>query len=189
MPSPNCEPWAITLPVRPPTIAPRTCPAIAPSLELLSLCRLRRAVPQDHVAQLVRHHAGDLTVGLRGLEHPAVQEHRAARQRERVDLPQIHDFEGVAELRMLEFGGIADTRRLPMSSTNCSVASSFRQRQLLTHFGGGLQAELDVLLRRVTVLVRLDTCLRGGRKRHRRHKRRRNEPGQRMSAWQQSSHG
>ncbi len=66
---------------------------------------LRRAMTQRHVAQLVRHHAGDLPFGVRLLHHPAVDEHRPAREREGVDLLHVHTLEGVAEFRMLEIGG------------------------------------------------------------------------------------
>ena len=62
-------------------------------LELLRLRRLQRAVAQDDVREFVRHHAGNLVVGARRLEHAAIEEHRAARQRKRVDLAQIYDVE------------------------------------------------------------------------------------------------
>ena len=50
---------------------------------------LRRAVAKRDVAQLVRHDAGNLPFGVRPLHHPAVDEHRPARQREGVDLPKF----------------------------------------------------------------------------------------------------
>ena len=62
-------------------------------LELLRLRRLQRAVAQDDVREFVRHHAGNLVVGARRLEHPPIEEHRAARQRKRVDLAQVYDIE------------------------------------------------------------------------------------------------
>jgi hypothetical protein len=54
------------------------------------------------VRQLVRHHAGHLAFRFRFLDHAAVEKHRSARERERVDLFLVDDVEGVAELRMLE---------------------------------------------------------------------------------------
>ena len=67
-------------------------------LELLARGRLRGAVPQHDVRELVRHDAGDLAFRLRRLNHAAVQEHRPARQREGVDVAEIDDVERVTEL-------------------------------------------------------------------------------------------
>ena len=57
---------------------------------------------QHDVAQLVRHHAGHLTLVVRRLDHPAVHEHRSAGQGERVDVARVDDLEGVLELGLLE---------------------------------------------------------------------------------------
>ena len=134
-------------------------------LKLLSLRRLRGSVPENHVAQLVRHDACHFCVGARRFDHPAVEKHRPARQREGVDLFEIDDVEAVTELGLLQV-----IRNL----VDQSLANVFDEplrgpvaedRQLLTHFGCGLPAELHVLLRRVAVLVRLDPSLRARGKR------------------------
>jgi hypothetical protein len=52
----------------------------------------------------MRHDASHLAFCLCRLDHPAVEEHRAAGQRERVDLFLIHDPERVRELGMTELG-------------------------------------------------------------------------------------
>ncbi len=52
----------------------------------------------------MRHHTGDLAFRLRGFDHPSVEEHRAARQCERVDLFLVHDVERVLKFRMTELG-------------------------------------------------------------------------------------
>ena len=75
------------------------------NLKLLPLRRLRRAVAQDDVAQLVRHHAGHFTFGSRSLQHAAVQEHRTTGKRERIDVAQVDDVERVAERRLAELRG------------------------------------------------------------------------------------
>jgi hypothetical protein len=62
-----------------------------PDLVFRRLAGLRRAVPQRDVAELVGHHAGDLALGVRGFDHPAIDVHRSARQGERVDLARIDD--------------------------------------------------------------------------------------------------
>ena len=48
-------------------------------LKALGLCRVGGSVPQQHVAQLVRHDADDFSFAARRLEHAAVDEHRSAR--------------------------------------------------------------------------------------------------------------
>ena len=102
VPRPNCVPCEITWPQPPPMIAPRTAPAIWPIWYFVRLARLRGAVAQRDVAQLVRHHAGDFAFGVRRFDHAAVDEHRSAGQRERVDLSHVDRLERVAELGMPE---------------------------------------------------------------------------------------
>jgi hypothetical protein len=77
VPSPNCEPCEMICPQPPPMMA-----------------------PQDDVAQLVRHHAGNFALGVGRLDHAAVDEHRTARQCEGVDLFHVDRLEGVLELGM-----------------------------------------------------------------------------------------
>jgi hypothetical protein len=73
-----------------------------PDLELLAFGRLCGSVTQSNVRQLVRHHTSDLTLGLRGLDHSSVEEHRSARKSEGVDLFLVHHVEGVPEFRNVE---------------------------------------------------------------------------------------
>src|SRR5262249_42092393 len=69
---------------------------------LLCFCCLRCSVTQRDVAKLVRHHPGHLAFITRGLNHSAVYVHRSARQRERVDVARIDDFEVVTKFRVLK---------------------------------------------------------------------------------------
>ena len=66
-----------------------------PELEVLGLGRVRGAVAQEDMAQLVRHHADDFSFARRRFEHAAVDEHRPAGQCERVDLFEVHRRERV----------------------------------------------------------------------------------------------
>ena len=54
------------------------------------------------MTQFVRHHAGDFALGLRRFDHSAVDEHRAARQCERVDFANVDDLEAIAEFGMAQ---------------------------------------------------------------------------------------
>ena len=115
---------------------------------------------QNHVTQLVSHDTCHFGVRVRGFDHPAVEEHRAAGQREGVDLSEIDDIEGVAE------------RRLPQVARNGvdqPVADSLHELvsglvadewQLLPHFRRCLLTELHVLFGRVAVLIGFDPSLR-----------------------------
>ena len=105
MPSPNCEPWEITLPGRAADDGAEHLAGNRADLELLALRRLRGAVPQRDVGDLVRHDAGDFAFRLGRLDHASIEEHRAARQREGVDVLLVHDVERIAEL------GVAELRR------------------------------------------------------------------------------
>ena len=138
-------------------------------LVLRRLARLRRAVAQQHVTELVRHHAGDLAVGVRRFDHPAVDEHRPAGQREGVDLLHVHHLERVLELRMPQFAGeSSSTSRRPMSSTNDVTLSSRISGSVLRASAAACAAHLDVLGRRVAVVGRHDARLRAGQLRRRR---------------------
>ena len=124
------------------------------------------------MAQFVRHHARHLGVGARRFNHPAVEKHRAAGEREGIDLLEIDDIEAVPERRLLQV--VRDLVDQPSADL---LDERFRRlvpdhRQLLTHFGCRLSSKLHVLLRRVAVLVRFDARLRargkrdGGNDRH-----------------------
>ncbi len=115
-------------------------------LELLPLRRLRRAVPQHDVRELVRHHAGDFTFGSRRLDHSAIQEHRSAGQRKRVDVAQVDDVEGVAERRLAELTRYHRDEPLADILDELFRALVVEQRHLLTDLTSRLASELDVLL-------------------------------------------
>ena len=51
-------------------------------------------VSQNDVAELVRHDAGNLALDRGRLNHAAVDVHGATRQRKRIDLAHVDDFEG-----------------------------------------------------------------------------------------------
>ena len=117
------------------------------------------------MAQLVRHDACDLVVGARGLEHAAVQKHRAAGQRKRVDLPRVHDVKRIPERRLTEpRGNRSDQARADALDENFRRAI-VQHRQLLACLGGRLPAEPDVLGRREAVPARLDSSLGAERQR------------------------
>ena len=90
--------------MRPPTIAPSTCPAIAPIWNFCPLVACAVPCRSTTWLNLVRHDARHFAFGLGRLEHAAVEEHRPARQRERVDLLEVDDLEAVAERRLAELG-------------------------------------------------------------------------------------
>ena len=117
------------------------------------------------MAQLVRHDACHFCVGARRFNHPAVEKHRSAGQREGIDLFEIDHVEAVPERRLPQvIGNLVDQ---PLANL---FDEPFRgpvvdERQLLTHFGRRLPTELHVLFRRVAVLVRFDPGLRARGKR------------------------
>ena len=114
--------------------------------EFLSLGRLCRPVPQDDVRDLVPHHARDLGFRPGRFDHAAVQEHRSAGQRERVDLAKIDDVEAVAEFRLPVLGrdGADETLADPLREVLDAVI--VQHRHLLPDLGRRLLTELDVLL-------------------------------------------
>ena len=143
---------------------PEHLPGDRADLKLLSLRRLHGSVAENHVAQLVRHDACHFGVGARRFDHPAVEKHRAAGEREGIDLFEIDDVEAVAERRLLQ--GIRNLIDQPAADLLHEV---FRrlivdERQLLAHFGRRLASKLHVLLRRVAVLVQFDPRLRASGK-------------------------
>ena len=73
-----------------------------PHLILAGLACLRGAVAQQDMAQFVSHHSHYLALAVRRFDHAAIDEHRPARQRKRVDFADVHRFERVPELGMLE---------------------------------------------------------------------------------------
>ena len=91
-------------------------PGELPELQprILRLRRIRRSVAQQDVGQLVGHHANHLAFrGGRG-EHAPLHEHRPARERERVDLLQVHRRErGTWYTGLFSSAGAAATSRSP----------------------------------------------------------------------------
>ncbi len=129
-------------------------------LVFLRLGRLRRAVPQDDVAQLVRHDARDFTLRLRRGDHPAVDEHRAAREREGVDVARVHHLERIAELGVLEFlrNGLHEPAANALDvRLDLGIVE---QGHLLPDFRRRFLPDLDVLRGREAVLRRSDARLR-----------------------------
>ncbi len=120
------------------------------------------SVSQNHVAQLVRHDAGDLALDRGGLNHAAVDVHGPARQRKRIDLAHVDDFEGVSELAMLQLGR-HHLHQAPADSIHEGLdAVISKKRQLLLDFLRRLLAKFHILCRRVLVIRRCDMRLRDG---------------------------
>ena len=117
-------------------------------------------VPQNHVAELVRHDAGDPALDRRGLNHAAVEVHGTARQRKRIDLAHVDDFEGVSELRMLQLGR-RHLHQAPADAIHKGLdAVVSENRQLLLDFLRRLLTKFHILCRRVLVFGRRDARLR-----------------------------
>ena len=127
---------------------------------ILRLRGVRRAVPQQHVRKLVGHHAGDLGLGRRSIEHPAVDEHRSARQGECVDLLQVDGSESVLVDRLLEVGRRGGDEPVAQGPQVARDALVIDDRVLAPYLGGRLSSQLHVLLGRVAVLGQLDRRLR-----------------------------
>ena len=108
----------------------------------------------------MRHHARDFRFFGRRVEHAALHEHRSARQRERVDVFQVHRRERVLVDRLLQF------RRRRGDEAVANLREVLRDvlvlddGVLLADFRRGFLSELHVLLRRVLFLRKLDHRLR-----------------------------
>ncbi len=131
-------------------------------LEALGLCRVRGAMAEQHVAQLVRHDADDFALALRCLEHAAVDEHRAAGQREGVDLFQVHRRERIFEHGVVQFGRRRCYQPLAQAIEIAGERRVRDDRVLLAYFRGRLSPKLHVLFGRVLVLGHRDLRLRPG---------------------------
>ncbi len=113
------------------------------------------------MADLVSHDAGDFALGLGRLDHAAIHEHRAARERRGVDLPDVDDVECVAEFLMLQ---LARDRADQSATQPLDIRLRFvvvQDRQLLAHFLRRLLTEFHVLSGRVFVVRGRDPRLRG----------------------------
>ena len=115
------------------------------------------------MAQFVRHHARDLAVGSGGFEHPSMQVHRTARERERVDLFQVHDVKRVPKGRLPEFMRNLGEESLTDSIDEVIGRAVVQHRQLAPDFSRRLPAEPHILFGREAVAVRLNARLRGRR--------------------------
>ena len=131
-------------------------------LELLALGSLRRAVAESHVRDLVRHDASNLALGPGRLDHAAVQEHRAARQGERVDLLLVDHVERVPELGVTELG--RDGRNQSPADPFDVIVNPLvvQQREFLADLGRGFLPELHVLRNRIFRIGRSNFRLRRG---------------------------
>jgi hypothetical protein len=123
---------------------------------ILSLRRIGSSVPQQHVRQLMGHHADDFGFGCCSAEHAPMHEHRPPGKREGVDLLEVHRREGILVHGVLEFcrgrydQPVAEHREI---FRHLLVLDDW---VLLADFGNGLAADLDVLLRGVSILRQLD---------------------------------
>ena len=112
-------------------------------------------MPQRHVAHFVRHDARHFAFGLCRLDHAAVDVHRAAGQREGVDVADVDHLERVAEFRMLKF------RRNRLSQPRANVRDIRlhlrvgQYRQLFFYLLGRFAARGDVF-RNLVLVVRRD---------------------------------
>ena len=132
----------------------------------LSLCRLRGAMTQRHMAHLMRHHAGHLTFGARCLNHPAVHVHRSAGQSKSINVAGIEDLEIIVKFWMLKLR--RNRRDQPLAYT-FDIGAHVRvtqQRKLLFGFGSSLASQSNVIRRFVFVRVISDLGLRERRQRH-----------------------
>ena len=137
-------------------MAPAIAPAMAPICEGLLFGRPGGPVSQNHVAELVRHDAGNLALDRCGLNHAAVDVHGPARQRKRIDLAHVDDFEGVSELAMLHLGR-HHLHQAPADSIHEGLdAVISKKRQLLLDFLRRLLTKFHILCRRVLVIRRRD---------------------------------
>jgi hypothetical protein len=120
---------------------------------------------RNSTCELVGHHAGDFAFSRRRVEHAAVDVHRPAGQRERVDLFQVHRREGVLVDLLVELRRRRGNQPIAQAGQIAGDPLVADDRVLLSNFSRGLATELHVLLRRVSVLGRLDDRL-GARPRH-----------------------
>jgi len=133
-------------------------------------CLVAPAVPCRRITWLlVRHHAGYFVLDPGGLHHAAVDVHGPARQRKRIDLAHVDDFEGVLELVVLQLG----RRHLHQAPADAIYegldAVIAQKRQLLLDFLRRLLAKFDILCRRVLVIWRGDDGLAANRARRQQH--------------------
>ena len=134
-------------------------------LILLRLGGLRCDVAKGHVAHLVRHDAGHLALGVRGLDHAAVEEHRPAGQREGVDVACVNHVERVAELRVLVLRRDGRGETLADRVGVLAYVAVAQDRHLLVDLLRVLLTELHVVARLVLVPRRCDVRLRERRQR------------------------
>ena len=71
--------------------------------ETALFCRLCGRVTEGNVADLVCHDAGHFAFVFGGFDHSAIDIHRPARQRKRIDVAGVDDFEVILKRRLLKF--------------------------------------------------------------------------------------
>ena len=113
-----------------------------PNLIRRGLTGLCGPVPQRDVADFVREHAGNFALVLCCLQHPAVDVHRTAGQRERIQVADIDDVERVAELRMPKLARYRLSQALPYALHIAVDAIVAKHWKLLRHLLCRLAAEL-----------------------------------------------
>ena len=118
----------------------------------LRLGDVRGAVTEEHVGELVRHHARHFTFEAGGVDHAAVDEHRPAGQGEGVDLTKVHAGERILVGRMVQLRWCSRHQAFADPAEVSRHFAVVDDRKLLSRFGRGLESELDVLLRRKFVL-------------------------------------
>ncbi len=125
---------------------PRNLPKNGSDLIGHCLACLRGAVAQRDVANLVREHAGDLAFVPGRLEHSAIDIHRTARQRERIEVAHVDDIERVTELRVPKF--VRDVLHEPLTDALDVVVHAVvtKHRKLFGNFACRFASCLYVVL-------------------------------------------
>jgi hypothetical protein len=129
---------------------------------VLRFRHVRGAMPQQHVRQLVRHHADHFAFRRRRLEHAAVDEHRSAGQRESVDLFQIQRRERILVTLVIQLRRRRCNQAVAHRRQVLRDALVANHRILLANLGGRFHSELHVLFWRELVLRQFDDGLRRG---------------------------
>jgi hypothetical protein len=137
-------------------------------LKALTLGRLRRAMAERDMGDLVPHDPGDFRFRIARFDHAPVEKHRSARQGEGVDLLLVDHVEGVPERRMRKLR--RDCRdEFPTDAFDPLLCSSIvQERQFLGDLRSGFTPDLYVLFKRVLVVVELEPGLSGNENRRER---------------------
>ena len=114
---------------------------------------------QSDVADFVGEHASYFTLIFRSLQHSAIDVHRAARQREGIQIAHVDDVEGVSEFRMPELirNVLHEALADPLDIVVDAVVT--QHWKLLRNFARSLAAGLHVFFDLVFVFGRHDLRL------------------------------